>query len=192
MQTGIAASSPGEHDRRPAADRVGADQRDDHRVGDHRADHHHFAVREVDELDDPVHHRVAQRDDGVDAAQRQPVDHLLQEDVQTVPPPSRLPRTRAIVEGRAPVRAIPPRRRRGKKRRRPARTPSSVLPSAWLPPGLLLRRLRRRCHCRAAGAIAGAAAAVAEAAVPFMKSSNAVALAGLDDARSARPCRPSA
>ena len=47
----------------------------------HRADHHHLAVREVDELDDPVDHRVAERDDRVDAAERQAVDDLLQEDV---------------------------------------------------------------------------------------------------------------
>ena len=52
---------------------------------DHRADHHDLAVREVDELDDAVDHRVAQRDDRVDAAERQAVDELLEEDVQKLP-----------------------------------------------------------------------------------------------------------
>ncbi len=33
-----------------------------------RAQHHHVAVREVDELQDAVHHRVAQRDERVQAA----------------------------------------------------------------------------------------------------------------------------
>ena len=56
-------------------------ERDDHREGDHGADHHHLAVREVDQLDDAVDHGVAERDDGVHAAQRQAVDDLLEEDV---------------------------------------------------------------------------------------------------------------
>jgi hypothetical protein len=43
-------------------------------------------VGEVDELDDPVDHRVAERHDRVDAAQRQAVDHLLQENVQSTSP----------------------------------------------------------------------------------------------------------
>ena len=55
---------------------------------DHRADHHDLAVREVDELDDAVDHRVAERDHGVDAAERQAVDHLLQENVQATLPGS--------------------------------------------------------------------------------------------------------
>jgi hypothetical protein len=33
-----------------------------------RAQHHHVAVREVDELQDAVHHRVAQRHERVQAA----------------------------------------------------------------------------------------------------------------------------
>ena len=70
-----------QHDRERRQRRAGADQRDDDRVGDHRADHHHLAVREIDELDDPVDHRVAQRDDRVDAAERRAVDELLDEDV---------------------------------------------------------------------------------------------------------------
>src|SRR5690349_22568749 len=40
-----------------------------------------FAVREVDELDDPVDHRVAERDDRVHAAERDAVDELLDEGV---------------------------------------------------------------------------------------------------------------
>jgi hypothetical protein len=43
-------------------------------------------VREVDELDDPVHHRVAERHDGVHAAEREPVDDLLQESIQAAFP----------------------------------------------------------------------------------------------------------
>ena len=43
------------------------------------ADHEDFAVGEVDELDDPVDHRVAQRDQGVDAADRQRIEELLGE-----------------------------------------------------------------------------------------------------------------
>jgi hypothetical protein len=56
----------------------------DHRQGDHRTDHHHFAVGEIDELDDAVDHRVAEGHDGIHAAQREAVDELLEEDVQGV------------------------------------------------------------------------------------------------------------
>ncbi len=48
---------------------------------DHGTHHHHFAVREVDQLDDAVHHGVAQRHDRVYASQRQSIYHLLQEDI---------------------------------------------------------------------------------------------------------------
>ena len=41
------------------------------------ADHEHVAVGEVDELDDPVDHRVAEGDEGVDRAERQRVGDLL-------------------------------------------------------------------------------------------------------------------
>ena len=50
-------------------------------IGEHvhrreRADHEDIAVREVDELDDAVDHRVADGDEGVDRADRQAVDEL--------------------------------------------------------------------------------------------------------------------
>ena len=70
-----------QHDRKRRQRDVRADERDDDRIGDHRPDHHDLAMREVDELDDPVHHRVAERDDRVHAAERDAVDHLLQEGV---------------------------------------------------------------------------------------------------------------
>ena len=53
----------------------------EHAVADERADHVDLAVREVQQLQDPVDHRVAERDQGVDAAERQPVDELLHEEV---------------------------------------------------------------------------------------------------------------
>jgi hypothetical protein len=46
--------------------------RDDHRPGDHPAEHEHVTVREVDQLEDAVHERVAERDERVDRAVRQP------------------------------------------------------------------------------------------------------------------------
>ena len=64
------------HRRQAAAGQPG-----DHRQRDQRADHHDFAVREVDEPEDAVDHGVAQRDQRVDAAQHQAVDDLLQENV---------------------------------------------------------------------------------------------------------------
>ena len=45
-----------------------------------RAQRVHVAMGEVDQLDDPVDHRVAERDQGVDAAQRETVDQLLEEE----------------------------------------------------------------------------------------------------------------
>src|SRR5690606_14337430 len=45
------------------------------------ADHHDVAMGKVDQSDDAVHHRVAQRDQRIDAAQRQAVNELLNEDV---------------------------------------------------------------------------------------------------------------
>ena len=47
----------------------------------HGADHDHFAMREIDELNDAIDHRVAERDHGIDAAERKAVDELLQEDI---------------------------------------------------------------------------------------------------------------
>jgi hypothetical protein len=36
---------------------------------------------EIDEFDDAVDHRVAERDQGIDAAQHEPVDELLDKDI---------------------------------------------------------------------------------------------------------------
>ena len=44
--------------------------------GHEGADHEDVAVGEVDELDDAVDHRVAQRDEGVDATDRERVEEL--------------------------------------------------------------------------------------------------------------------
>ena len=46
--------------------------------GQERAEHEDVAVGEVDQLDDPVDHRVAERDERVDRADRQRVDRLLE------------------------------------------------------------------------------------------------------------------
>ena len=43
-----------------------------------RAEHEDVAVREIDEAQDAIDHRVAQRDERVDRALRQPVDELLE------------------------------------------------------------------------------------------------------------------
>jgi hypothetical protein len=42
-------------------------------------------VREVDQLDDPVYQRVAERDEGDDRAVRDPDDQRLQEQVDGSP-----------------------------------------------------------------------------------------------------------
>ena len=173
---------------------------------DHRADHHDFAVREVDELDDAVDHRVAERDDGVDAAERQAVDHLLQEDVQRLPvePALRFRRGRRRrlwrVRGREPAipsawRAAGTRLSRAKKTA-PRRTPFSLQPKRVACAGLTP-------FCRpppgpgaiagaAAGAIAGAAAgAPPEPPPPPDACADLRRLAGLDDRDRARRCRSS-
>src|ERR1700689_3004283 len=41
-------------------------------------------MREVDEADDAVHHGIAQRDQRINAAQRQAVDDLLKEDIHVL------------------------------------------------------------------------------------------------------------
>ena len=46
------------------------------------ADHEHVAVGEVEELEDPVHHRVPEGDQRVDAAERRRVDDRLEEPVE--------------------------------------------------------------------------------------------------------------
>jgi hypothetical protein len=50
-----------------------------HEPAEERADHVHVAVGEVQELEDPVHHRVAKRDERVEAAERQPADRQVEE-----------------------------------------------------------------------------------------------------------------
>src|SRR5881392_3036010 len=41
-------------------------------------------MREVDELNDAVDHRVAERHDGIHAAEREAIDHLLQKYVHAI------------------------------------------------------------------------------------------------------------
>ena len=45
------------------------------------AEHVYVAVREVDEPKDPVHHRVSERDERIDGAERETVNELLKEGV---------------------------------------------------------------------------------------------------------------
>ena len=56
-----------------------AEQRQDAEA-DERADHVHVAVGEVEQLEDPVDHRVPERDQRVDAAEDDPVDRELEEE----------------------------------------------------------------------------------------------------------------
>ena len=57
---------------------VGQAERDGHDPHrDERPDHEHVAMGEVDELDDPVDHRVAEGDERVDRAEGQEVLELL-------------------------------------------------------------------------------------------------------------------
>jgi hypothetical protein len=44
---------------------------------DERSDHEHVAVGEVDQLDDPVDHRIAEGDEGIDRAEHERVADLL-------------------------------------------------------------------------------------------------------------------
>ena len=46
-----------------------------------RAQHVDLAVGEVDQLDDPIDHGVAQGDQGIHAAERQAVNQLLDEHI---------------------------------------------------------------------------------------------------------------
>jgi hypothetical protein len=57
----------------------------DHGKRNHGADHHHFTVGEIDQLDDAVDHRVAQRHDGINSPKRKAVYQLLNEDVHAAP-----------------------------------------------------------------------------------------------------------
>jgi hypothetical protein len=53
-----------------------------HGERDHRTYHHHFAMREIDQTEDAVHHGVAQCHQGIHAALHQAVDDLLKKDFQ--------------------------------------------------------------------------------------------------------------
>ena len=68
-------------EKKQPARQAEAGQRRHHRPARQRAHHQHIAVREVDEVDDPVDHRVAERHQCVDAAQNEAVDDLLDEDI---------------------------------------------------------------------------------------------------------------
>jgi uncharacterized tellurite resistance protein B-like protein len=75
----------------PPRNRDQQDGQHDHRTGQaalhqpadgparQRAYHDHFAVRKVDQADDAVHHRVAEGDQRIHAAEHQTVDDLLQQ-----------------------------------------------------------------------------------------------------------------
>jgi hypothetical protein len=56
-----------------------------HDQGGEGPDHIDFAVREVDQLDDAVDHRVAHGDEGVDAAPGQPAEEKFEEIVHGRP-----------------------------------------------------------------------------------------------------------
>ncbi|MPM22573.1 hypothetical protein SDC9_69030 [bioreactor metagenome] len=51
-----------------------------------RPDHEHFTVREIDQLNDAVHHRIAEGYEGVHAAENQTVDDLLQQNIHNENP----------------------------------------------------------------------------------------------------------
>jgi uncharacterized protein (DUF1919 family) len=51
------------------------------RQRNHRAHHHHFAVRKVDQAEYAIDHGVAERDQRVHAALHQAVDYLLQQNI---------------------------------------------------------------------------------------------------------------
>src|SRR5205807_9390305 len=59
----------------------GAAEQLQHAVADERADHEDVAVGEVEELQDPVDERVPERDERIDATERQRVDGELDEGV---------------------------------------------------------------------------------------------------------------
>ena len=56
-------------------------QRVGQEVAGERAEHVHVAVREIDQPQHAVDHRVAERDERVDRAERETVDELLEERV---------------------------------------------------------------------------------------------------------------
>ena len=59
--------------------RVEVEDRDDHRAGDEPGEREDVAVREVDQLEDPVDERVAERDEPVDGAVRRSDDRDVEE-----------------------------------------------------------------------------------------------------------------
>jgi hypothetical protein len=73
--------------------------------GNHRTDHHHLTVGEVDQADDAVNHRVTQSDERVDSAQGEAVDQLLEESVH-----NQAFRNKVLLAYRM-FRGMPPRRR---------------------------------------------------------------------------------
>ncbi|CFP67228.1 Uncharacterised protein [Bordetella pertussis] len=70
-------------------------------------------MREVDQADDAVHHRIAQRDQRIHAAQRQAIDYLLSENIHTRVRSSRGRRSDAAIGNATPLAARGARRRRG-------------------------------------------------------------------------------
>ena len=97
--------------QRPAR-QAEAGERGDDGPARQRADHQHLAVGEVDQVDDPVDHRVAERDQRIDAAEHEAVDDLLDEDIHAratllaipLPPPRECPM--AKVPGRRRPAAV--------------------------------------------------------------------------------------
>ena len=57
----------------PIASSSGASELGQYAVAEERADHVHVPVREVEQLQDPVHHRVPQGDQRVEAAEHEAV-----------------------------------------------------------------------------------------------------------------------
>ena len=52
------------------------------RKGNHRAEHQHLAMGEVDQVENAVNHGVAERDQCIDRADHQAVYQLLQKNIQ--------------------------------------------------------------------------------------------------------------
>ena len=72
-----------DQDRYPRHPVHGEDGGDDERG--EGSDHVDLAVGEIDQLDDPVNHRIAQRDQGVDAAPRESSDRQFQKIIHIRP-----------------------------------------------------------------------------------------------------------
>jgi hypothetical protein len=77
---------PGQQgDREAQRESFGDRHRRQHEHGDHRPQHEQVAVREVDQLEDAVHHGVAERDQRVDGSDREAVDQLLRQQLDHDP-----------------------------------------------------------------------------------------------------------